>query len=201
LKRLSIGALVLICAAPACYTGSARDVSAERLAQARADRSWQLVSGVPFIAQRSDADCGPAALAMVLAHFGRPATLAEVTALDPPSDGGVRADALRDVARGRGLQAFVVSGTFGDLVDQIARGRPVLVGLAKPMMAGRAMAHYEVVVGINRSRGLILSLDPARGPRQNSLEGFAREWVPTHEVTLIIFAEMYGREAQRPGAS
>ena len=101
--------------------------------------------------------------------------------------------------------SYVVAGAWAAAVAvsalRIARGRPVLVGLAKPMMAGRAMAHYEVVVGINRSRGLILSLDPARGPRQNSLEGFAREWVPTHEVTLIIFAEMYGREAQRPGAS
>ena len=52
---------------------------------------------------------------------------------------------------------------------------------------GRAAAHYEVVVGINRARRLILTFDPARGPRENSFEGFAREWVPTGEVTLIVF--------------
>jgi hypothetical protein len=125
---------------------------------------------------------------MVLAHFGVVVTLEQVTALDPPSGGGVRAGALRDAARGTGLEAFVVAGTFDDLTGQIARGRPVLVGLAKPMMAGRAIAHYEVVVGINRSRRLILSLDPSRGLRENTLEGFTREWVPTHQVAIVIFA-------------
>jgi ABC-type bacteriocin/lantibiotic exporter with double-glycine peptidase domain len=148
-----------------------------------------MVPNVPFVAQKSDADCGPAALAMVLAHFGVSATLDQVTVLDPPSEGGVRAGALRDVARGKGLEAFVVSGTLDDLVAQIDHGRPVLVGLAKPMVGSRAIAHYEVVVGINRPKHLILSLDPSRGPRQNSLEGFAREWVPTHQVTIVIFAE------------
>jgi len=125
---------------------------------------------------------------MVLGHFGVSARLDQVTALDPPSDGGVRAGALRDVARGKGLEAYVVSGTLNDIVAQLDRGRPVLVGLAKPMVGGRAIAHYEVVVGINRPKRLILSFDPSRGPRQNSFEGFAREWVPTHQVTIVIFA-------------
>jgi len=129
---------------------------------------------------------------MVLAHFGVSATIDQVTALAPPSDGGVRAVALRDVARGKGLEAFIVSGTLKDLVAQIDRGRPVLVGLAKPMVGARAIAHYEVVVGINRTKRLILSLDPSRGPRQNTFEGFAREWVPTYQVTIVILAEEGG---------
>jgi hypothetical protein len=86
-----------------------------------------------------------------------------------------------------GLQAYVVSGTFDDLFDQVGRGRPVLVGLAKPMTGGRAIAHYEVVVGINRRERLIRSLDPGRGLRENTLEGFAREWVPTRQVTIVVF--------------
>ena len=134
---------------------------------------------------------------MVLGHFGVSARLDQVTALDPPSDGGVRAGALRDVARGKGLEAYVVSGTLNDIVAQLDRGRPVLVGLAKPMVGGRAIAHYEVVVGINRPKRLILSFDPSRGPRQNSFEGFAREWVPTHQVTIVIFAGLSGLERDR----
>jgi hypothetical protein len=196
-KRLRTWGLALLCAAPACYTGSARDVSSEWLERARSDKSWQIVSDVPFVAQKSDADCGPAALAMVLGHFGVSATLDQVTALDPPSDGGVRAGALRDVARGKGLEAFVVSGTLSDIVAQLDRGRPILVGLAKPMVGGRAIAHYEVVVGMNRPKRLILSFDPSRGPRQNSFEGFAREWVPTHQVTIVIFAGLSGLERDR----
>jgi ABC-type bacteriocin/lantibiotic exporter with double-glycine peptidase domain len=196
--------LALTFAAPACYRGSARAVSPAEAAVATRDPSWELVDGVPFVAQASDRDCGPAALAMVLAHFGAAASLEEVAARVPADDlrhgAGVRAGTLRDLARARGLQAFVVSGTFNDLLEQVSRGRPVLVGLAKPMLGGRAAAHYEVVVGMNRARKLIRSLDPARGLRENTLEGFAREWVPTHQVTIIVLPPQ-ARIGLPPGAA
>lgn len=177
--------LAVVLAAPACYTGSARGVPGGMAAIAR-DPDWQVVSDVPFVAQRGLHDCGPAALAMVLAHFHVPPATEESPEL---TRGDVRAGALRDVARARGLDAFVVSGTFEDLSHQLDRGRPVLVGLAKPMAltGGRALAHYEVVIGLNRSRRLILSLDPAAGLRENTLEGFAREWAPTRQVTIVVF--------------
>ena len=43
-----------------------------------------------------------------------------------------------------------MSGTFADLFTQVERGRPVVVGLAKPMAltGGRSLAHYEVVIGL-----------------------------------------------------
>jgi ABC-type bacteriocin/lantibiotic exporter with double-glycine peptidase domain len=173
--------------ASGCYTGGARAVSPQRASALAADPSWTFAPDVPFIAQQSDSDCGPAALAMVLAHFGVPSSLAEVVAADPPRDGGVRAGDLRDLARAKGLSAFVVAGTFADLFDQLGRGRPVLVGLAKPMTGGRALAHYEVVVAIDRRDHRLLTLDPARGLSENSLENFAREWAPTGQVTLIVF--------------
>jgi ATP-binding cassette subfamily B protein len=184
IKRAGLLVCLSVAALPACYTGSARDASAAAIA---ADPGWQVVRDVPFVRQRSDADCGAAALAMVLNYWRVPATLDEIQAVAPPTGGGISAGALRDLARRKGLAAFVVSGTFGDLIDQIARGRPVLVGLGKPMMGGRLAAHYEVVVGIHRAKRLVLSLDPTRGLRENSAEGFAREWVPTKQVTLVIF--------------
>jgi ABC-type bacteriocin/lantibiotic exporter with double-glycine peptidase domain len=185
-RAASVGFLfVLALAAPACYTGSAHSVPASSMAAMTHDPSWQIVDGVPFVPQQSLHDCGPAALAMVLAHFRVPAAVNDAPEL---AGGDVRAGALRDVARAHGLDAFVVSGTFDDLFAQVGRGRPVLVGLAKPMAltGGRALAHYEVVIGINRSRRLILSLDPAAGLRENTLEGFAREWAPTHQVTIVF---------------
>jgi len=187
--------LAVVLAAPACYTGSARDVPGGMAAIAR-DPDWQVVPDVPFVAQRGLHDCGPAALAMVLAHFHVPPAADESPEL---AGGDVRAGTLRDVARARGLDAFVVSGTFEDLSRQLARGRPVLVGLAKPMAltGGRAIAHYEVVIGLNRSRRLILSLDPAAGLRENTLEGFAREWLPTRQVTIVVFRRVV---FPRPGA-
>jgi ABC-type bacteriocin/lantibiotic exporter with double-glycine peptidase domain len=170
-----------------CYTGSARDVSASERLEATRDASWLVVDDVPFVAQHADGDCGPAALAMVLAHFGVEVAPGEITAREAAGALGVRAGTLRDVARAKGLEAFVVSGTFEDLFAQLERGRPVLVGVAKPIAVGEAKAHYEVVVGLNRRARLIRSLDPARGLRENSLEGFAREWVPTRQVTIVVF--------------
>lgn len=170
-----------------CYTGSARDVSRSDRLAATADASWLLVDDVPFVAQHGDGDCGPAALAMVLGHFGVEVPPAEIAGREPVNAAGIRAGTLRDVARAKGLEAFVVSGTFDDLFAQLERGRPVLVGVAKPIAFGQARAHYEVVVGLNRRARLIRSLDPGRGLRENSLEGFAREWVPTRQVTIIVF--------------
>ena len=187
--RLWRGATAGLCAAlalaaPACYSGSAH-APPNSVAALAHDPAWQLVPDVPFVPQRTNRDCGPAALAMVLAHF-RAAPPAE----DHPelAKGDVRAGALRDVARARGLDAYVVSGTFDDLFAQVGRGRPVVVGLAKPMAltGGRSLAHYEVVVGLNRARRLILSLDPANGLRENTFEGFAREWAPTRQVTIVF---------------
>ena len=63
----------------------------------------------------------------------------------------------------------------------------MLVGLTKPVTGGRALAHYEVVVGINRRGRLIRSLDPGRGLRDNTFEGFASEWAPTHQVTIVVY--------------
>ena len=194
---LWLAALVL--AAASCYAGEAHDVSPRRAAALEADPAWKFVRGVPFIPQRADSDCGPAALAMVLSHFGVKTSLAEVAGLSPPDAVGVRAGGLRDVARTKGMEAFVVEGNFNDLIDQLSRDRPVLVGLAKPITGGRALAHYEVVVGIDRTDKKIVTLDPSRGLRENSLEGFAKEWVPTGRVTLIVFPR--GARAAPAGAT
>lgn len=187
LSRLARAVAPLCLLTLSCYAGGARDVSPQRAAALASDASWTFAPNVPFVHQQSDSDCGPAALAMVLGHFGVQATLADVVALDPPDSEGVRAGALRDVARGKGLAAFVVPGTFEDLFTELGQGRPVLVGLAKPMTGGRAVAHYEVVVAIDRRERQVLTLDPGRGLRQNSLEGFAREWAPTGRVAIVVF--------------
>jgi ABC-type bacteriocin/lantibiotic exporter with double-glycine peptidase domain len=174
---------VLLAPGAGCYTGSARDASADRIAR---DPEWLMLRGVPFIPQRGDLDCGAAALAMVLTFHQIPTSRAELVVETPPRDQGISAGALRDAARRRGLDAFVISGTWTDLEEQLQRGRPVVVGLWKPILGGRARAHYEVVVGINARKRRILSLDPGSGLRENSAEGFAREWAPGRAVTLVI---------------
>jgi ABC-type bacteriocin/lantibiotic exporter with double-glycine peptidase domain len=167
-----------------CYTGSARNTS---WSQVSPEQGWLVVKDVPFVAQRGQADCGAAALAMTLHYWHAPMTLDEIVGQAPPQDGGIRAGALRDLARRRGFQAFLIQGTFGDLEKQLREGRPIVVGLAKPLLGGKAALHYEVVIGLNRSTRHVLSWDPAQGLRDNTAEGFAREWAPADRLTLIVF--------------
>jgi len=165
-----------------CYTGTARDASPSQIA---ADPSWRIVPGIPFVAQKTDRDCGAAALAMLMSHWKVPATVDDVAAQVPPGAGGIHVSALRDLARRWGLDAVVTSGTLAELDAQVAQGRPVVVGLAMPT-AGQPAAHYEVVVGFNHPKHLILCLDPARGLRENTIEGFVDEWAPTRRVALVV---------------
>jgi ABC-type bacteriocin/lantibiotic exporter with double-glycine peptidase domain len=170
----------------ACYTGSARTVSADRLAAVAAEPGWLLVRDVPFVRQQTTRDCGAAALAMVLGYWKLPTSTEEISERFPEDGNGLRAGHLRDLARAKGLEAYLISGQLRDLENELGKGRPVLVGVAKPYRT-TDLAHYEVVVGFHHEKRLVLTLDPAIGWRENTLEGFAREWVPTNQVTLVAF--------------
>jgi len=132
-------------------------------------------------------DCGAAALAMVLGYWALPVTRADISAAHPPApEGGIRAAALRDFARRQGVEAFLIEGELADLDRELARHRPVLVGVMK-RYGGRVYPHYEVVVGVSRRQRRILTLDPANGLRVNSREGFTAEWTAAGRLTLIVF--------------
>jgi ABC-type bacteriocin/lantibiotic exporter with double-glycine peptidase domain len=184
-RRLaSLGALGACLLLTGCYAGTAQAISPHEVA---ADPGWLLVPGVPLVRQSGRSDCGAAALAMILGYWSQPTTVQEINARDPAAAArGWKAGQLRDLAREKGLQAFVVSGRLSDLTTEIGQRRPVLVGLAQRYGKDQSRAHYEVVIGIHPTRRLILTLDPAAGWRQDTLEGFAREWIPTQEVTLVF---------------
>ena len=183
--------LALALAAPACYSGTAQSIPASSMTALARDPDWEIVSDVPFVRNKRCTTAGQQRSRWCSRIFGSRPRAAEARAL---AGGDVRAGTLRDVARASGLEAYVVSGTFDDLFTQVERGRPVVVGLAKPMAltGGRSLAHYEVVIGLNRSRRLILSLDPADGLRENTLEGFAREWAPTTASDNRVFSRRAG---------
>jgi ABC-type bacteriocin/lantibiotic exporter with double-glycine peptidase domain len=177
-------ALVLCLVASGCASSRVHSYSSPEAA--RAD-GWARVEDVAEIRQSSSQDCGAAALAMVLGHWGHRVTPDEIWAASAPPPGqGIRGDALRDFARGEGLEAFLVEGEPADLYREVGRDRPVLVGVVK-RKGRRAYPHYEVVVGINRERQRILTLDPARGRRERSLERFTAEWAAAGRLTLVVF--------------
>lgn len=178
--RLAAVAFVLL--AGGC-SGLSRNLAG---AEAGRGEGWTRVEDVPELRQTGQHDCGAAALAMVLRHHGKAVTPAEIWAASPPPPGrGLRADALRAYARGQGLQAFLIEGRPDDLEREVSRGRPVLVGVVKGR-GERTYPHYEVVVGIQRRRGRILTLDPARGAQERSARDFAKEWAAAGRLALVV---------------
>lgn len=159
------------------YVGRAEDFDPALLDQ---DLGWVVVRSVPVLRQESDNDCGAAALGMVLKFWGVQADI------EMPADRGMRAEEMRDFARRQGLKAYLVHGDLRDLRSELARGRPVLVGLRKPYVGG-PLSHYEVVVGWHESRKLVLTIDPARGWRINTWEGFDAEWEPAGRLTIVVW--------------
>ena len=148
---------------------------------------WVVVPGVSYVPQRSLSDCGAAALTMVLTHLSPEVQEEQVRAwVGPIHDRqGVAAGRMRDVARARGLAAFVIEGTIEDLGRELAAGRPVIAGVVN-VEGKTAYPHYEVVVGMNRARGRVLTADPAIGWRDQSLGQFEQRWRVSRHLALVV---------------
>jgi ABC-type bacteriocin/lantibiotic exporter with double-glycine peptidase domain len=185
--RWATAAAVLLGAASSAgcgYLGSARGFDPAEFSD---DPGWVRVEGLMCLRQAGQEDCGAAALAMVLAYWDAPGGADDVLrACAPSPDAPIAAGALRDFARAQGLRAYLFPGDWDDLRREVSAGRPVIVGLAKPYVTG-LRSHYEVVAAYHQERRLLATLDPARGWRQNSPEGFLAEWAATGRLTLVAF--------------
>jgi ABC-type bacteriocin/lantibiotic exporter with double-glycine peptidase domain len=198
-RAVLAAALLAVAALPGCVTvhpGSAREATWDEL---RAEEGWTLVDGVPFVPQEAEKDCGAAAVSMVLARWGVevPAAVLERECAVPGQD-GIRAGALRDAVRRRGLRAFVVPGRVEDLGHELSQGRPVVVGLVQSLGPLTA-SHFEVVVGLHPRDGRIAALDPSRGLVTDSLAAFESEWVKAKGTALVVFRPGGGQVARAPG--
>jgi ABC-type bacteriocin/lantibiotic exporter with double-glycine peptidase domain len=179
-----IAAILLALVSAGCsYLGTAEDFDPADLDR---EDGWIAVKGVPVILQKQDEDCGAAALAMALEYWRVPTSLEDVARECPPvPKDGIKAGALRDCAREKGLQPFLFHGAFTDFEKELSRGRPVIVGLIKPYVNG-GLTHFEVVVGVHPRKEIVVTLDPAHGWRRNSYEGFLTEWEPARRLTLVL---------------
>src|SRR5690242_19662488 len=92
LPSLALGlALALVAVAtPGCvhYTGPAHAIEPSTIVEGD---GWERVPQMALVRQVGEADCGVAAVAMVLARWTRPTGLAEVKASAPPIGRGLRA--------------------------------------------------------------------------------------------------------------
>ncbi|MBK8257187.1 MAG: peptidase domain-containing ABC transporter [Polyangiaceae bacterium] len=107
---------------------------------------------VPFVAQLSAFDCGPACLTMLLRHHGRNADLAEVRTRVGSDRGGVTTLSLVQAAR-----------SFGFVVRSFSVEPKDLTDLPMPVIAHWGFDHYVVIERMVGDGALIL--DPARGRR------------------------------------
>ena len=180
-KRWRLGAIALWLAGSACgYTGHAHALTPEVW---KTEPGWIAVDHVQLRHQHGEYDCGPTALQMVLDHW--------CTGVCGGRDGfdddrRITAGELRDRARELGFYAYVVTGTFDDIKHELALNRPVIVGVAKPIGKNKAIAHYQVVVGIQPKTSRIATLDPDQGWRENTFAGFLEEWTPTKRLLLVM---------------
>ena len=178
---LTLAALSLGCAS---YKSTARTVQPSVVAQ---EGTWTMVPRFPLVFQAANADCGAAALAAVLRYWGYPVTPASLEAALGKNESRLRAGDMETYARSLGLKSYVFFGTMKDIVHELEHGRPVIVGLGKQIEAKKALSHYEVVVGYEPKKRLLLLLDPGRGWQTDGLEAFGKEWALSKGITIVAF--------------
>lgn len=182
--RALIAALATVVLAIGCapyYAGSARRFDPTELSAP----GWVRVTGMREIRQDGASDCGPAAVAMVLARWDRPVELAALRRQIPVPDGGLKANDLRTLLRAHGLRAFVVEGAMADLEHELAAGRPVIVGTVKPVDRRTVLHHFEVVVALHADSGRVVTLDPSGGWRELSVDEFTVQWAASGHTAVV----------------
>ena len=166
------------------YLGSAKGFSPAEFAS---DPRWIRVGDTPLVLQAAQHDCGAAAVAMVLGHWNRSLPFDQLISRMPRNyTERYSAQDLKTVLESQGLRARMIKGAQEHLRDEISKGRPVIVGLGKVSLDG-AMAHFEVVVALHPVEMRVVTLDPARGWRENSLAGFLDEWDMSGRAMIVAY--------------
>jgi ABC-type bacteriocin/lantibiotic exporter with double-glycine peptidase domain len=184
--RALVVALVLAVSGFGCsvYQGSAKPADPSELARGG---GWTMVPNFPLVRQLGSDDCGSAVLAAVLRYWGHSATPESIEAAIGRNEERLSAGDMAAHAQKLGLRAYVINGTMNDVVYELDRGRPLIVGLGKEVVTGSLVSHYEVVVGYEPKTKRVLLLDPGRGWQIDTFEGFATEWSRSGAVTIVTF--------------
>lgn len=181
MMRLALIVFIASCAAVP-YRGGARAISPSALGD-----DWIKAGDTPVVVQKQQSDCGLAALAMMAGAWGRTWSVDDLAHRVPPRKHGVKLGMLRDLARQRGLEAFAIRATRDDLRNELAHGRPVLLGLILPHEQDRNRSHYEVAIALNSTDGTVITIDPATGGwMRRSPQVLDIEWKAAGYVALVV---------------
>lgn len=185
-----VAVLVALCVVAGC---------AGRLAPFPADaRDGAELNAVPFFPQQSH-QCGPAALATVLAYEGEtvvPDDLVPEVYL-PAREGSLQPEIVGAVRR-RGRVPWQLTGGLDELVAEIDAGRPVLV-LQNLGVSWFPSWHYAVVVGYDSSRDHLVLRSGTQARRVERREIFLRTWNRSKAWGLVVLEP--GELPARPDAT
>ncbi|WP_443071561.1 NHLP family bacteriocin export ABC transporter peptidase/permease/ATPase subunit [Streptomyces sp. WMMC940] len=174
---------------PASRTGGGRRrANPRRAARRPAAPVGQKSVRTPTVLQMEAVECGAAALAMVLAHYGRHVPLEELRIACGVSRDGSRASNILKAARGYGLRAK------GMQMEPAA-----LAGVRAPAILFWEFNHYVVYDGTGRRfgrRGVHIN-DPDKGRRFVSAEDFDTSF--TGVVLVLEPGDGFRRGGRKPG--
>jgi ABC-type bacteriocin/lantibiotic exporter with double-glycine peptidase domain len=162
------------------------------LESAAAQQSPGVWLDVPFVKQQTDG-CGSASIAMVMQYWlrqqnqpagpGADAGQIQRILYSQPAH-GIYASDLEHYLQQHGFQTYAFRGDWDTLRHHLEKGRPLIVAL-KPG-SGNTPLHYEVVVGLEGDRDLLLANDPAgRKLLKQDWPAFESQWTATGKWTLL----------------
>jgi hypothetical protein len=111
------------------------------------------LTSVPFFPQ-TEYQCGPAALATVLANFGAKVTPEDLVSqvYIPERKGSLQVEMVA-AARRHGMVSYVLMPSFEDMLRELAAGNPVIVLQNLGFSEGW---HYAVAVGYDYAKGELI---------------------------------------------
>jgi tetratricopeptide (TPR) repeat protein len=133
------------------------------------------LDGTPFFPQRAY-QCGPAALATVLAASGVPVAADDLVdeVYLPAREGSLQAEIIA-ATRQHDRLAYLPPPSLASLLAQVAAGRPVLV-LQKTGFGAWPGWHYAVVFGFDLATGQLLLRSGEQPRRELSFARFMATW-------------------------
>ncbi len=142
------------------------------------------LTDVPFFPQ-VDYQCGPAALATVLAYTGvnvTPEPLVSQVFL-PGRQGSLQIEMLA-TARRYGRVSMPLAPRYGDLLAEVAAGNPVIVLQdVGPMFT---QWHYAVVNGFDYPSGTLYLRSGTKRRQEMPFTAFEREWMKSNYWAMVV---------------
>jgi len=142
------------------------------------------LSDVPFFAQE-DYQCGPAALAMVMNHAGLtvdPEGLKPEVYL-PGREGSLQVE-MMGATRRHGLVAYQMSPVLGEVLEEVARGTPVVV-LQNLALDWYPVWHYAVVIGYDLDNKEVILRSGRENRQRISLVAFENTWARSAHWAMV----------------